>query len=293
MFSDAFNNIQQITHPVLYCNQFFNGDMGEGIGTFFIINEKGWFLTAGHVLADYLRAQKNSEETKQLREQLDRISNDKDLGAGARKKRIDKLISSTNMIDITMYLWFDGISNKQLEVTDLAINTDLDIAVGKIASFNPDVCHYYPKIVNPEKMEICTQLCHYGFTTNRRNWQFDKTERKFKLIDGHLSVTKFLNSGVYSGDHVIDDKQRGYRNHRIMLSSPAFPGQSGGPVFNSDGNICGVLIRVDSLYLGHEAKTMDKDRNSIPQFYNYSLAIHPETIIGFLDENGIGYHSTK
>ena len=50
MFSNAYKIATQYTFPLIISNRFYDQSVESGLGSFVIINEEGWFITAAHVL---------------------------------------------------------------------------------------------------------------------------------------------------------------------------------------------------------------------------------------------------
>ena len=85
----------------------------------------------------------------------------------------------------------------------------------------------------------------------------------------------FVNSGLVS--RFINEG-----NIKIIeLDSPGLRGQSGGPLFDEDGRICGMQFRTTSYPLGFETKPQ--------QYYHVGQAIDVSTLRAFLDAHDIEY----
>ena len=85
----------------------------------------------------------------------------------------------------------------------------------------------------------------------------------------------FVNSGLVSrfinqGDLRI-----------IELDSPGLRGQSGGPLFDEEGRICGMQFRTTHYPLGFNTNPQER--------YHVGQAIDVSTLRAFLDGNGIDY----
>ena len=85
------------------------------------------------------------------------------------------------------------------------------------------------------------------------------------------------------------------KNFAFETSTPGLKGQSGGPVFDPEGNILGIQSATTSLDLMFDIDT-NIIRNSKEihvsehQFINLGIAISSEIIMKFLDENHIKYN---
>ena len=78
-------------------------------------------------------------------------------------------------------------------------------------------------------------------------------------------------------------------------STPGLKGQSGGPVFDTDGNVLGIQSATTSLDLMFDIDTNVIRNNkeihvSEKQFINLGIVISSKVIMKFLDDNHIKYN---
>jgi S1-C subfamily serine protease len=66
----------------------------------------------------------------------------------------------------------------------------------------------------------------------------------------------------------------------IETSTPGLRGQSGGPIFDTQGTIWGIQVKTSHYPLGFNQKD---------QFLNAGLGVHPSTLFGLFNEAGIGF----
>jgi hypothetical protein len=99
-------------------------------------------------------------------------------------------------------------------------------------------------------------------------------------IDG--MVTRFLadTNGIYG----------------IEMSTPGLKGQSGGPLFDKMGIVCGMQFSTKHMHLGFDIVDMELIiHNKLKKVSDYSFlhlgqCIHVDVIKAFLDEHNIMYH---
>ena len=77
-------------------------------------------------------------------------------------------------------------------------------------------------------------------------------------------------------------------------STPGLKGQSGGPVFDTDGNVLGIQSATTSLDLMFDIDTnVIRNNKEVhvyeKQFINLGIAISSKIIMKFLDENHVKY----
>ena len=64
MFANAYSIARQFTFPIIISHKNAQGECGSGIGTFVIINDEAWFVTAFHIIA---QLQNLNKETKSIK----------------------------------------------------------------------------------------------------------------------------------------------------------------------------------------------------------------------------------
>ena len=87
-------------------------------------------------------------------------------------------------------------------------------------------------------------------------------------------------------------------NDRIIgleLSTPGLKGQSGGPLFDKEGVVCGLQSSTGSLPLGFDQVNREimvhgkKKKVSNYPFLHLGICVHVDFIKRFLDENDVKY----
>ena len=74
----------------------------------------------------------------------------------------------------------------------------------------------------------------------------------------------------------------------IEVSTPGLRGQSGGPVFDTEGRVCGIQSHTSSLPLGFSPKIEHGGHKTVEnQFINVGFASHVKEVLDLLRDNGI------
>ena len=85
----------------------------------------------------------------------------------------------------------------------------------------------------------------------------------------------------------------------IELSTPGLRGQSGGPLFDTEGTVYGMQSHTMHLHLGFDMKDHDvitkfgAEKISNYPFLHVGRCIHASQIKKFLRENGVEYFERK
>ncbi len=79
----------------------------------------------------------------------------------------------------------------------------------------------------------------------------------------------------------------------METSTPGLKGQSGGPIFDKDGNIWAVQSATNSLPLDFSPKVKHNGREVTEnQFLNVGIGTHVETVCKTLDHLSISYEKS-
>ena len=92
-------------------------------------------------------------------------------------------------------------------------------------------------------------------------------------------MTRFIEAGTSSA---------GIQAHLLETSSPGLRGQSGGPIFDTDGRVWALQSRTTHLPLGFSPEVEVNGKEVTEhQFLNVGWGVHSETIIDFANLHGV------
>jgi hypothetical protein len=287
MFRRALDVISHFTLPVIISKRLFSGKVEAGCGTFIIINAEGWIITAAHILADMLISKEHAREYKQYKEEVSRIDSDTKFNAKQKKKHIGRLKFNNNWIINQSYWWGrDGVSAKEWQIDKFA-----DLAISKLEPFDGSSINNYPKFRNPsDPIQPGTSLCRLGFPFHNIQASFDESSNSFRLADGTLPMPRFPLDGIHTRYAIFRDSNTNRDVKFIETSSPGLRGQSGGPVFDIDGRICGLQSRTIHLPLGFSPKIRINEKEvQENQFINVGIATDITEILKFFKDKGVSF----
>ena len=229
------------------------GSLHSGIGAGVMVNEDGWFLTASHIL----------EQINQLHEAV-RAPVPAKLSRRQRRNQI------TNFVVI--------VGATKARVTRAVAKPGVDIGAGKLDGFEPPPEYEYPRLRTRE-VEQGELLCRLGFPFAQGvdpSWNSEKEEFIFANL---FPVPLFVNEGVVSRFVTLGE---GYR--WIETSSPGLMGQSGGPLVDPEGLVCGIQVNTEHYELGFKGKAKN-------QVLNVGRAVDVKAARALLDEHEIAYRT--
>jgi len=287
MFAKAYQIASNYTQPVLISTLRFDGTVECSIGTFVIVNAEGWIVTAAHIFEVMTAHQRDIAEINQYNQEVSEIENNKYLSFNDKKKSLARVSFNPKWIRTYSYWWgadYHGIDNVQL------LN-DNDLAVGKLTNYNPQFCTEYPTFKRPQSLSIGTSLCKLGYPFHEVNASFNEATNAFQIAPNALPIPRFPIDGIFTREVLVATAENSpFEIKFIETSTPGFRGQSGGPIFDTAGNIWAIQSRTAHLSLGFSPKIVVNQKEVIEhQFINVGMGVHIETILKVLDVNQIQY----
>ncbi len=251
MFKNTCKIVAASMVPIVLLYRDDKGRVGFTIGAGMILNEDGWVLTAAHIV-----------------EQIRSVVDSGILETSNKKKPIV----------VTQYSFLIGHRNSPFERGISRVDTD--IGVLKVQDFVPESDRVYPRL-RSTGVEPGELLCRIGFpfVADIQSIQIAWSEEDGFTAPNLLPVPAFVNEALVS--RILRIHSDG--DEWIETSSPGLPGQSGGPLADEDGLICGIQVNTHLYPLGFP----NKWRN---QVLNVGRAVEIKTVRQFLDANRIKYY---
>jgi hypothetical protein len=287
MFVQAIEKVAGYTRAIHSISRNFgSAEIEKGAATLFFVNQDGYALTCKHVAQWISQADQINHRYLNFQQQS------KGLSAGHISNLAKKLglnSAQTSEMRITFVDCVDQITNLKFH-----LHPTHDLALIKFEGFNKTLFNSTPVFKKAEnEIQPGAMLCRLGFPfpefTNYElnhqaqalQWSANGNPRSPRFpIDGML--TRFLgdNSGKIYG---------------MELSTPGLRGQSGGPLFDAEGKICGMQSRTKHLHLGFDieekaiiAHGKSKKVNDYA-FIHLGECIHVSVIKEFLNTNQVSF----
>jgi S1-C subfamily serine protease len=283
MFSKAYKIASNFTLPVIVSSRFFDGTVESGLGSFILLNSSGWILTASHIVQVLTTIQQHQQELINYKNKVEEIEKNSGLTIKQKRSKINSIHTNGKWLTNLSFWWgADTISISQFQISPSA-----DIAIGKIDNFKPHPDQAYPKFRNTDDTLIGASLCKLGFPFHDIKTTFNEATASFSLPPGTVPVPRFPIDGIGTRFNLMNFPD-GSAVKLIETSSPGLRGQSGGPIFDIEGNICAMQIKTNHYPLGFNPEIEINGRKTVePQFINVGVGVTSETILSFLNANHV------
>ncbi len=292
MFIEAIERVSTFTRPIHTILHTYGGSQViPGAATIFFVNELGYAVTCKHVV-EMLLASENIN-TGYASFKIEKSTLVQDGKYKANLKGLELKYGFTTETVIQMRSTFVDTVDTMSGFT-VFLHPTLDLAILKLNDYTnilySDVAVFKKDGAQIKQGEM---LCRLGFpfpeftnyaynqATDDIEWKQEGVTHSPRFpIEG--MVTRFLaeQAGIYG----------------IELSTPGLKGQSGGPLFNKQGIVCGMQFSTKHLHLGFDI--IDSEmliQNKVKKVTDYSFmhlgqCIHVDAIKAFLDEHKVKYY---
>ncbi|GAB3510899.1 S1 family peptidase [Emticicia fontis] len=291
MFAKAYQIASNYTQPVLISIVRFDGTVECSVGSFVIVNADGWIVTAAHIFDIMLTHQRDTAEINQYNQEVSEIEGNKYLSSQDKKRRLAKLKYNPKWISTYSYWWGADIHG----IDNIFLLTENDLAIGRLTNYNPQFCAQYPVFKKSDNLAIGTSLCKLGYPFHEVKATFNEATNAFQIAPNALPIPRFPIDGIFTREVLQPNSGNNqYEIKFIETSTPGFRGQSGGPIFDTAGNIWAIQSRTAHLALGFSPKiVVDNKEITEHQFINVGMGVHVETILKFLDANKVRYQVSE
>ena len=265
MFQLACEMSEKTVLPIANLSVLDSGEVNYSIGAGMVINKEGYFVTAGHVMRPV-----NPSKEQHLTLTSRRSSK------GHRRRK--KVAQNKVLRNIAVFGQTAAFISKKPFVDDV-----IDLAVGKLENYPVSSETMFPKFRNGE-VRPGELLCRVGFPFVDQKAVITHTvngnEHEIQ-VDNLFPIPLFVNEALVSR-FVDHDLQNPGTKLWIETSSPGLPGQSGGPLSDADGIVCGIQVNTISYPLGFSGGAKN-------QSLYVGRAVHVSTIRSILDDLKIEY----
>lgn len=285
MFTKAYKITSEYTQPLIVAYRFYDGSVESGLGTYIILNDEGWLMTVAHNFNADFAFQQHQVEIKQFQEKVKAINEDGKMNSKLKHKALSLLKPNKKWIT-AFSIWFSGFT---VPIEESHVYGEHDLVFIKVpADFIKDL-KTFPTFKDPANFEYAKSLCKLGYPFYPVNATFNTDSNLFELPPTLLPIPRFPIEGIYTRDMIIGKSADGQRDVTLLeTSSPGLKGQSGGPIFDSEGNIWAVQSSTETIQLGFKGEVeLNGKKVEENQFINIGRGVHGKNIVDLLNKHNI------
>ena len=287
MFNKAYNIANKYTHPLIVALLHYDGSIEGGLGSFIVLNNEGWCMTAAHNFGAAFAFNQHQIEMKDHNEKLEKINTDNQINENQKEALRQDVKANTKWITNFAIL----LGGQNINILQSFIYHENDIALFQIDPQVVKAQTVFPKIKNSKNISPGTSLCKLGFPFIEVRPTFDNNTKQFILPPNLLPIPLFPIEGIFTRNLIHGKTKDGTMDIMYLeTSSPGLKGQSGGPIFDTEGNVYAIQSQNATLALGFKG-TIQENGKLIEenQFFNVGIGVHPVTIEFLLNKHNIHY----
>ncbi|QHV95925.1 S1 family peptidase [Spirosoma endbachense] len=292
MFVDAIERIDLFTRPLHSIVRLYgHNEIVPGSATLFFVNEQGCAVTCKHVAELVAKADAIYHNYRDFQGARRDVLREKDAAQRISQLEVKFKLQSETIIRVRNS--FVGCVDQYKELT-IDMHPTQDLALLRFKGYNRLLYGSYATFLgDSNRVKPGRSLCRLGypfpeFTNFRYNASVDDIEW---TADGRVTSPRFPIDGIVTR---LLSENGGITG--IELSTPGLRGQSGGPLFDTNGLIYGMQSATRHLHLGFDIEDREvlvngrKSRVSNYPFLNVGQCVHVDVIKTFLRERGVKYY---
>ena len=294
MFVDAIERIDPFTRPLHSIVRLYGHDeVVPGSATLFFVNEEGCAITCRHVAELITNADTIHKNYRDFQGERRNVLSAKDAPL-----RISHLEDKYKLRSETIIRVRNNLVGCVDQFKELAIDVHptQDLALLRFKDYGQPLYRSHAVFVRDgSRIKPGRSLCRLGypfpeFTNYRYNPDSDDVEW---IETGRILSPSFPIDGIIT--RLLSDTANGGITG-IEMSTPGLRGQSGGPLFDTNGLIYGMQSATRHLHLGFDIEDRDvlvngrKTRVSNYPFLNAGQCVHVGVIKAFLRERSVKFY---
>lgn len=295
MFANAIDEVAKFTRPIHIITRNYDEEIVRpGTGTLFFVNELGCAVTCKHVIELITQRDTINKKYEELRNEKNAIgkkNHNQRLRQLEEKYGIDK---KKPVIIQVKDLFMDCVADPSFSFKTIP-HPKYDLAIVVFENFKTIAYQSYARFVKDSSIiRRGDFLCRLGYPFPEfTNFTYNKDKDDIEWTNtGRANTPNFPIEGMFTRNY-IDDAGKVFA---YELSTPGLKGQSGGPLFNENGLVCGIQSMTNHLHLGFDMKNHEyllngeKIKINNQPFLHVGQCIHVDVIKDFLKSNNIKFY---
>ena len=291
MFEKTIENISQFTRPMHTITRSYAGMISPGTATFFFVNDNGVAITCKHIANLILAAENINQGYLKFKIERDQLMKDNKFARNL--KGLELKYKYRNETTVQLKNNFLNCFDKITQIV-CHVHQTIDLAILEFKGFDKILYNSHATFIKDSaQIKQGKYLCRIGFPFP----EFNNFTHNLVTDDIEWTNTGNANSPTFPIDGIITRFVADSSNEisGIEMSTPGLRGQSGGPLFDSDGKIYGMQFATNHLHLGFDIKDKEiihdgrKSKVSNYPFLHVGICVHVNKIKEFLKENNIEF----
>jgi len=292
MFVEAIEKASSFTRPIHTISRNYGTDVVHpGAATLFFINSDGWALTCAHVAKLFQMAQQLAEKFKKYQDELN--SGKGKMKEKKLRKELERKYQYSKRTTVELRNRFINCVQGTLNF-EVQFHNKLDVALIKFNAFERLLCENFPVFMKDTSgLKQGKFLCRLGYPFPEfTNFTYNETKDTIEwTTTGKANTPRFPIEGMITR-HLLGESSA---TVGFEMSTPGLRGQSGGPVFDSDGKIWGMQSATGHLDLNFDVD-QEVIRDGLPKrvqdsaFLHVGHCIHVDVLKSFMKEHNVYFN---
>ena len=293
MFANAIDLVGNFTRPIkIITRNYKDTAILPGAATIFFVNDNGCAITCKHVAEELINADFINKNYIDFKNDCAQLPNDNKRRSAIKKLEQKYNLSSSHVVQ--MKAQFPGCVDSFSNI-EIKLHPNYDLAILEFKGYSSR-CYTGHAVFAKDGDTIRPGdfLCRLGYPFPEfEDFLFDSVNDDIYWDASKVANTpRFPIDGMFTR-HLADNTGKTFG---VEISTPGLRGQSGGPLFTSNGLIYGIQSMTNHLHLGFD---MIKEKmiiggkpiiiNNQP-FLHVGQCVYVDVIKEFLDTHKITYY---
>jgi hypothetical protein len=293
MFVKAIQHISQFTRPIQsLIRRYGNKEITPALSSLFFVNDQGVAVTCKHVANLITASNQKLQQYQDFKDQLKALPRDHTFDQGFEDLLKSFKYNENSVVQIKNNFVGCVYPLHQIQVHS---HPEHDLAILHFKGYNKKLYRQHATFLkDPGEFLQGKTLCRAGFPfPEYKNFSFDDDKDEMFFNPGETpNIPIFPLEGMLTRN-IASKKGEVFA---LEISTPGLKGQSGGPLFDTQGRVFGMQQSTKHLHLGFDIenkaiRTKHGRRNvNNYAFLHLGQCIRADVIKKFLEEKGYEYH---
>jgi hypothetical protein len=294
MFVEAIERVSTFLRPILTISRTYGaGGVSPSSSTLFFVNEHACAITCRHVAEILINPEKSRQNYLNFMGERQSILRDKQYDRKLAELERKYELKTGSIIQLR-HKFLKAIDSEDPEF-DIHLHPTHDLAIIQFSGYKQiQYTSHAVFLKDSRKIKPGKSLCRLGYPFPEfNNFRYNKEKDDIEWIkEGRSNTPRFPVEGIVT--RLRNDNNRSLSS--VEMSTPGLPGQSGGPLFDTNGIVYGMQSATRHLHLRLDVVDQEvvvNGRKTIVSnypFLNVGECIHVDVIKQFLRDKNIKFY---